>query len=178
MDFKTDKVGAVLMLICLSNLKLLSNQTHQKQVSDTSGTVCDRDVVLKSCTLWSLGPNIMNSYYNDFWRIMCHWRLLALPSQGINYILKYIKMENSYFKIMIKLQYCCCFCIFWSNTFRHSKHTSFKNILKTYWPQTWMAVYIQSSSFNKSLFFKVLNPVCWLISVNSLSQRWKTWQKK
>ncbi len=42
------------------------------------------------------------SYYNDLLKIMWHWRLEAENSAlitGINYILKYIKIENIYFKL-------------------------------------------------------------------------------
>ncbi len=39
-----------------------------------------------------------STYQNDFWRIMWHWKF-SFTITGINYILKYIQIENSYLKM-------------------------------------------------------------------------------
>jgi len=44
------------------------------------------------------------AYYNDFWRTMWHWRMeimwkFSFAITQTNHILKYIKIENIYFKL-------------------------------------------------------------------------------
>ncbi len=45
--------------------------------------------------------SITSAYKDDFWRIMWHWMMLKIQLciTLINYILKYIKTEKSYFKL-------------------------------------------------------------------------------
>ncbi len=50
----------------------------------------------KKCLLSS-----RSAYYNDFWGIIWHCWKFSFVNTGKKYILKYIQIENSYFKIVM-----------------------------------------------------------------------------
>ncbi len=55
-----------------------------KQKSSTIGVNIDDKCFLSS----------KSAYYNDFWRIMWHWRLELFSFASQEYILNYIKIEH------------------------------------------------------------------------------------
>ncbi len=88
--------------------------------------------ILSSTTVFNVDNNkkcflsSKSAYYNDFCRNMWHWSNgcwnFSCINPGINYIFKYIKIENSYFKLYSYVKIFHNMWLFWPNKCRIGKH--------------------------------------------------------